>query len=139
LKKILIKILFVDQLYLSATRWVKNCQNLKMKKLNSFQKIPSEKITKNIKLSIVIIGTLESGKSSVFKHLNRNYNDFQFTEKECIEFRDSIYSNVLSATRTISIFLKIQQFHLTIQTILKEQQKLQNFVTKPQLTNDIIY
>jgi hypothetical protein len=40
--------------------------------------------------------------SSIFKHLNRNYNDFQFTEKEYIEFRDSIYSNVLSATRTIS-------------------------------------
>jgi hypothetical protein len=62
----------------------------------------SEKITKNIQLSIVIIGSAESGKSSVFKHLNRNYNDFQFTEKEYIEFRDSIYSNVLSATRTIS-------------------------------------
>jgi guanine nucleotide-binding protein G(i) subunit alpha len=64
------------------------------KEINELSKV------ENIK--IVLFGTGESGKTSVFKQLKKVYQDEPYTKEEIFDFRNSIYSNIFESTRILS-------------------------------------
>jgi guanine nucleotide-binding protein G(i) subunit alpha len=49
----------------------------------------------------ILVGTEESGKTSVFKQLKKFYQDDPYTEKELLLYKNVIYSNVFLSTRIL--------------------------------------
>jgi GTPase SAR1 family protein len=57
---------------------------------------------KERKIRILLLGTGESGKTSIFKQLKKFYQDEPYTEEELQQFRNSIYSNIFQSTQILS-------------------------------------
>jgi energy-coupling factor transporter ATP-binding protein EcfA2 len=57
---------------------------------------------KEKKTKFALLGTSQSGKSSVFKQLKRIYKDDPHYGEEGFDFRNSIYSNVFLSTEILS-------------------------------------
>jgi hypothetical protein len=72
-----------------------------------FSKLEAKEINKsstkkeNI-IKFALLGTGESGKTSVFKQLKRSYKDDPSYGEEFFDFKNSIYSNIFQSTQTLS-------------------------------------
>jgi guanine nucleotide-binding protein G(i) subunit alpha len=53
-------------------------------------------------IKIVLFGTGESGKTSVFKQLKKFYQDEPYSETEIYEFKNVIYFNIFLSTQILS-------------------------------------
>jgi GTPase SAR1 family protein len=53
-------------------------------------------------LKILILGTAESGKSSIFKQIQKLHDENFYTEKVCIGYSEIIFENLVHATSEIS-------------------------------------
>jgi GTPase SAR1 family protein len=62
-----------------------------------------ETSTKKKQFKLLLLGTLESGKSTIFKQLKKNLQNEPYTEEETIQFRNYIYLNLLTSTKFISM------------------------------------
>eukprot|EP01080_Neovahlkampfia_damariscottae_P010511 gene10511-3033_t len=56
--------------------------------------------SKKNELSVLLLGAGQSGKSTIFKQIKIAYLN-GFTEQECVEFRGSIYGNIIKAMKAL--------------------------------------